>query len=330
MKRSMNITKNFWLAGILILGACQADDVSPSREKIEVQVSVEAPVQTRVNAKGDGFNNEDNFKFYLAGRPDGSTSVSQTEYMYVSENKSWVSSSILYWDNQKAAPFCAVSPKPEPGGYEIGTDKDTYSVKPDQSDVANYIKSDLLIARSVATKRLISIEFQHAFCRIVVKLDPILSGDGAFKATDFEHAVVTLKAKYIKGEVEYPNNQTEGFTANAITASATPADIPMYKTENTLEYAAILPEQAVSVDGKTVLITIQKVGTPENTYTYAPKPADLDPAATNALTQGRQTTITIRLRKTNVALDNAEGKIRINPWGEGPNGNGGDIILPNN
>lgn len=339
MGRLMNKAIYIIYASTLLLGACNTDDVALSgREEIEVNVSVDTPTQTRVNEAGNAFEDKDEFILYMNERPSTDGGITKADYTYNATANKWNTSNPLYWDDRAGAIFCAVSPIPAADGadgYVIGAGgNDTYSVQQDQTDLVDYKKSDLLIARSQATGRLLDVKFKHAFCKVVVKITSVTTGAGAFTLEDFKDAVVTLSQKQVKGEIEYPTETEKAETVIA-TGTGDAKDITMRKmgaptTLDALEYAAIIPQQDVTLDGSTLLVTLANVGVAKNTYTYKPELNDLKPNDTSAFTQGKQTTITIKLTKTGVELD-ATGEIKIVPWATGPTGTDDDaIVLPKN
>lgn len=301
-------------------------------------VSIDTPEQTKVGSdiNGDGvvgnggaFDTNDEFTLYLATKPDETIATNKkADYKYNTNTKNWDATPPLYWDNQAGCPFSAISPKyTTDGKYKITENgaADTYSVEIDQSDATKQKTSDLLIARSTVTNRLLKVNFHHVFCRVVVQLTAATTGDGAFAATDFNDAVVTLNGIHIDAEITYPTDGTvtDGTVIATATTTGTGTNVTMCKlsASNTLPavYSAIIPQQALT-ERPLVTITLVK----GNTYTYSYKSADLLNGITAPFAQGKETTIKIKLTKKNVV-----GNISITGWGDGPTVTDNEaIVLP--
>ena len=291
--------------------SCSSNDL-PEREQVELIVSIHQDKSTRVNMAGNAFEANDEFQIYFGSdKPISTAGAGQVISNYKYQSSQWsVSSGVsIYWDDQSKVlnDFCAVMPFV---GYDISDQ--TYFVETDQSTDANYKKSDLLIALTRTAGRLVPITFYHVYHRLIVNFtDPGSDFDMPFT---YDELSLTIPSK---GKLTYDGSAPSGPLLVSATAEATPVStVKMYKNTTDNYFTAIFPPQTIAKDTKLLTIVVTENGT-KKTYNYK-----VDATGGLVFKQGEQTTLTLKLKKTELVLND----ISVQEWGGRPAGNSGGTI----
>lgn len=75
---------------------------------------------------------------------------------------------------------------PSTATYEYDGDDFQFTVSTDQSNETGYCNSDFMYASTSSTTNDISLSFEHALCKLIIKLDVGSTGLSATSATDFK------------------------------------------------------------------------------------------------------------------------------------------------
>lgn len=292
----------------LLCSSCSTEELY-GRHEIELLVTLDPPgYETRVSLDGGSFEKDDEFRIYFnATLPvvTASGSVIISQYKYGASG--WAVSPTytpIYWDDREKGSqvnFCAVMPAavmptetPSSTNYVINGDAHSFVVEADQQALAKYKKSDLMIACSSTNTRLVPIAFTHVLSRLVVKFD---TPDEGYAFGDITYNAVTLPGFHSTGNITYPGSTP------AVTANTTPtADVFMYKGED--GFMAILPPQTIAKDTKLFTVGIT-TGEVDKIYNYK---VNVDGGI--LLEQGKVTTLTVKLKKTELVLS----AVTITDW----------------
>lgn len=289
----------------LICSSCSSDEAPDAAEQkyIELDVSIRSEERTRVSMAGDEFEDQDKFRIYFYS-PCPITTAGGGQlisvYQYAEGTKKWsivVGDSPIYWDDRDPATkrsFCAIMPYDD---YDAS--EQTYTVQENQTTEAAYKKSDFLIACTRTADRLVPIAFNHAYARLVVKFD---APEAGFGFGTLVYNGVTLQQVKKTGKAVY----TESEDAISVAVSAqNDADIQLFRSTDpdNLYFTGVLPPQTLA-EGTVFTMTITDDGSPK-TYNYKV------PQSGFVLESGKEATLTLKLKKTGLELDN----ITINPWG---------------
>lgn len=294
---------------LTMLTACVGNEteVNPNENApVAITASISGEVVTKADltyqpAEGDK-------KIYLYYK-DGSNTKAYEKGVY-SFSGSWaaeMSGNSIFWDDLEVVggkyPFFAVSPKDLANAV-------TGSVEQNQSAIADFTNSDLLMAFTDATakKGNVSLVFKHMLAKLTVKVKV-----GAI--TNFTSSAVTIQNAQKEYTVDYtsPAPTVTVPATVAVNATAGPVELTPYsEADETYEengsktikvYSIILPGQEISSSGCNIK-TVVTVGTANNVYTYVP------PSAPVTLTNGSHTTLTLTVKGTGVELDN----IQVTDW----------------
>lgn len=294
---------------LAMLTACVGNETEVNPKKnapVAISASISGEVVTKADqtyqpAQGDK-------KIYLYYK-DGSNTTAYEKGVY-SYSGGWaadLSGNSIFWDDLEDIggkyPFFAVSPKDLANAI-------TGSVEQNQSAIADFTNSDLLMAFTDATtkKGNVSLVFKHMLAKLTVKVKV-----GAI--TNFTSSAVTIQ----KAQKEYTVDYTSPAPTIAVPATvavkpdASQVDLtPHPEADETYNegdgnktikvYSIILPAQSVSNSGVNIK-TVITAGTANNTYPYAP-------VTPITLVNGTHTTLTLTVQGTGVELDN----IQVTDW----------------
>ncbi|GEM_PF-4726387 len=347
MKRNIPIL--FILLAGLVTG-CQSDDIGQQREEVQLQVIMagELPA-TRVGVDdGKTPNIGDTFRFFFnsseptdgAVNTEGDDEVPKiTDYTYDNDKK-WGTTHPIYWDDQQNISirrFCAIMPF----SSNTATSR-TFTVRSDQSATNNdstaYKASDLLIARILTSSRLIPLCFHHVLAKVNVKVVIPVNDTDDNQYNDRLNSNVTITDVSLNNikpvaNITYGNDLTSISTpaeaANAdikVTTAASGAAVAVNmlctkaqataNKEVTATHTAIVPPQDIAAGDLAITFSLNVDGVDKQYYFKYNK-------SLIAYEQGKATTLTITLSKSQVVLDN----IHITSWGK-IKADGGIIELP--
>ncbi len=187
----------------------------------------------------------------------------------------------LYWNDIKGQSNTFSAFYPEAGSAEAETF--THSVAVNQSADADYLKSDILHAKTiVAQKESVNLSFNHLMSRICISL----TSDGSYSAEELAAATMTIEA--LNGvEVQKMNG-----TLGQVSGSA--VKVVPHKSKSGKLYALLCPQTVADSWKSTSWIEITIGG---ETLSYK-APAKFESGATfDKLESGKQINLTIKLKK---------------------------------
>lgn len=213
---------------------------------------------------------------------------------YAYSGKGWIATEPLYWDGLDASDegytFYAVAPAGEYG-----------AVQADQSDVANFTASDLLVARSTVTEKNKPVAFtlKHVLSQLVVNVKTS-TDDNAL--TDEELASTTVAIGGLQTAYDLADGTDVNAPATAVAKDAPATGLKAHKDGNAHRFIA--PPQTLADYALTFTFTVT-IGDSEATYLYK--------APATTLTAGTITAFSITIKKTGVTL----GDITLTDWSTG-------------
>lgn len=317
--------------------SCEAQD-SSEQEEVKLQIMLgDTETQTRVTVVGEDFTDEDKFQFFFdSAIPSDGSGVKTAEYTFDKDADTWSPlPNPIYWDNQTVVErsFCAFLPYNATNNLNNATAY-SFSVGTDQSTENQYQASDLLIARVKTAQRLIPLKFWHVLSKVVVNVTASTDAKepDSFGATDLNGMVVELTGILPDATVTYgiltlDDKDNEYNPAVTAVATGTATNIKMLCTADpedksnviTGTYTAVIPPQNITSGIKSIIITLTS-GT-KKTYHFKHK------AAIN-FEQGKQLTIDVVLKKSQVEISDVDGDVTIEPWGAIAAKDDTPIVLP--
>lgn len=212
--------------------------------------------------------------------------VDNMQYTY---NTTWTPATQTYWsDNKTHADFYLYYPYTS---SVTSIEAMPYSVKADQTQLADYKAGDLLIGKTTdvaPTETAVKIDAKHAMSQMVINL---VAGNGFTEAT-LSAAKISVKINRLK------TNATANLATGIVTATGDDTDIIPYKDKDaTNSYKAIIVPQAV---GEGNLVTVNVDGRDFNL-----------PKANNfqAFEPGKKHKFTVTLSKTSNGVN-----VNITKW----------------
>lgn len=282
----------------LLFTSCNNDDTPEpaiSSEYVTIAPSVTGEVMTRANVA----YGQQNDQLYLYYNTAGNSTPDQfADFRF--EGSIWdLGTKKMKWSTLHDAAtganelkFFATAPIPAPTSAT--------SVKTNQSNADDYIKSDLLVAYHEIAKQddkkytALPITLKHVLAKLTIEINAKALGDNATIST------VTIKDAITAYTIKY--NSTSNAPATTAVNGSTKEDVTPLPVNNSV-YTAILPAQAIKVtDG----ITINIATGDGQSFTY-------QPAEAINLLQGKNTTLRLRLNGEGVVL----GTVNVTDWEDG-------------
>lgn len=174
------------------------------------------------------------------------------------------------------------------------------NVEANQSNAADYIKSDLLVAYHEIAKQddkkytALPITLKHELAKLTIEINAKALGEGAtISKVTIKDAITAYTTKY---------SPASGTPAATTADGSDKKDVTPLPVNNSV-YTAILPAQAIQ---ETNGITINIATGDGQSFTYQPTDAI-------NLLQGKNTTLKLRLAGEGVIL----GTVELTEWGDG-------------
>lgn len=245
MKRIM-----FFVAAVAALVSCKNVIETPENpyEGEKVKINLAVGVWTKVT--DTSFEPGDEVGIYVVNYVDGAESKLQTSGNHYDNVKhtygtsSWTPAVDMYWldRNTKADFYCYY-----PYGTPSNVAEYAFSVKADQSALANYKSSDFAWGKAsgvAPTSSTVQIATNHIMSNMAIYVEP---GDG-FTAEAFDAAEVAVSVRNVKtGAVINLSN-------GAVTASGAETTVTPYKDGT--HYRAIIVPQTVADGSALVVVTV--------------------------------------------------------------------------
>ena len=291
---------NFKLASfatiLLALCACSGgneDPVSPSPSQPS-KTPYPIHISTTVSRATEyGFESGDQIGLYVVNHNNDGTagnllvSGNHVDNMRYTYNGTWTPDQQTYWkDNQTKADFYLYYPYT---ASITSVDAMPYSVKADQSLLADYKAGDLMIGKTTdvaPTEAAVKIDAKHAMSQMVINL---VAGNGFTDAT-LSAAQISVKVNRLK------THATANLATGVVTTTGDDENITPYK-ESANSYKAIIVPQAV---GEGNLITVNVDGRDFN----LPKASNFQ-----AFETGKKHKFTVTLSKTSNGVN-----VNITKW----------------
>lgn len=216
----------------------------PITEKIPITLN--CGVSTTTRATDTGYDNGDRIGLYVVNYNGGTAGALQQNGNHVDNMRfaydgKWTPDTPIYWkDDTTPADFYCYFPYGTPNNIEAYP----FSVKEDQSTLANYKASEFLYGKATKvspTESAVNILTKHLFSCALIK---VAAGNG-FTTESLAAANVNVKLNGIKNEAII--NLKDG----SVSESGTPQTIQTLKEEG--DYKALVVPQTVSADN---LITV--------------------------------------------------------------------------
>lgn len=239
-----------------IFSACSNDEAtSQSASPIKLRAGIKS-LTTRADAsssklQGTTFNNgrEVEVHFY-----QGNTSYSEDlTYTVAADGSMSTTASVPNFPTSGGLTVRAVHPAS--ATYTFDGEPFDFTVSTDQSDETGYCNSDFMYACTTSSTNDISLNFDHALSKLVIKLDVGSSGLTATNATEFKLIAFTGASFRIV------NDEFNDF--NLSNGPATTISLGNHTTTDGV--ACIIPPQ--SINSGTSFITFKLAG---STYTFKP------------------------------------------------------------
>lgn len=237
---------------ILLVGCSSGGNDEPTSPipeppfSLKIPITLNCGVSVVTRATDTGYDSGDKIGLYIVnynGNTAGSLmqSGNYVDNMCFTYDGKWTPTSPIYWkDETTPADFYCYFPYGTPGNLEAYP----FSVKEDQSTLANYKASEFLYGKAnkiSPTENAVNISTKHLFSCILIKVE---AGNG-FTTESLAAASVSVKINGVKNEASI--NLKDG----TVSATGTPKTIQALKEAGT--YKALIVPQSISADD---LITV--------------------------------------------------------------------------
>ena len=239
------------LAVAILFASCQKEEVPVDSVDDNLKINLSFGVKTKVS--DSSFDINDEVGIYVVNNADGEEGVlvnSGNHYdnvRFTYSGSGWVSSTDTYWmDKSTPAVFYCYHPYGSPESVSAYL----FSVKADQSTIANYKDSDFVWGKTspiTPTKDMIQIGTNHIMSNVVVYVQP---GEG-FTSEELDDADVCVRIRNIQTSALV--NLSDG----SVTATGSVGNIIMHNEDGS--YRAVVIPQTVA--NGTALVGVEIDGT---------------------------------------------------------------------
>lgn len=275
-----------------LLTSCSEDENEEflGRNEVKFTTAISGAIESRANV--DYAPTDGNMTLYY----DKLGSTQHATYAHAADGWECISTHPLYWDNfgeQTSYTFFAVAPSAEYG-----------KVYADQSNVGDFVASDLLMARTTVDKvnTPVNLVLKHLMGKLVVNVLTI-DGDNALTADELATIAVNISGLKTAYTVE------SGTTADIPAVATVSGDVSSHLTPNkaSTAFSFIAPPQSTA--GMELTFTVTIAGQ-KSTYSYK-----VSETSSPSLTAGTITTFNITISKTELAL----AGVTVTDWATGEN-----------
>lgn len=285
-----------------LLTSCSEDENEEflGRNEVKFTTAISGGIESRATV--DYVPTDGNLTLYY----DALGSTQHATYAHASDGWKCISTHPLYWDNfgkQTNYTFYAVAPSAEYG-----------KVYADQSNIDDFVASDLLMARTAVDKvnTPVNLVLKHLMGKLVVN---VLTTDGDKALTADELATTTVSISGLKTAYTVET----GTTAETPAVATVSGDVSSHLTPNkaSTAFSFIAPPQSTA--GMELAFTITFAGQ-KSTYKYK-----VSEISSPNLTAGTITTFNITISKTELAL----AGVTVTDWATGEKQNAALLINMN-